>query len=127
MGYRVVALSSSSSKQALARELGAHEYIDGSKEDQAAALQALGGAKVIMCTAPNADAIQNLISGMAIGGTMLLVALEENPITFSPSASLFPTLPSRYQTKSLIDIRMSSPPHRVASVDQRLAIGRRHR
>ncbi|KAH9902936.1 GroES-like protein [Cubamyces lactineus] len=84
MGYRVVALSSSSSKEALARELGAHEYIDGSKEDQAAALQALGGAKVIMCTAPNADAIQNLMPGLAIGGTMLLVALEANPITFSP-------------------------------------------
>ncbi|KAI0326639.1 GroES-like protein [Cubamyces sp. BRFM 1775] len=84
MGYRVVALSSSSSKEALARELGAHEYIDGSKKDQAAVLQALGGAKVIMCTAPNADAIQNLIPGLAIGGTMLLVALESNPITFSP-------------------------------------------
>jgi hypothetical protein len=46
MGYRTVALSSSASKEGLATELGAHDYIDGSKVDQADALQKLGGAKV---------------------------------------------------------------------------------
>ncbi|KAI0775297.1 GroES-like protein [Trametes elegans] len=89
MGYRVVALSSSTSKEALARQLGAHEYIDGSKADQAAALQALGGAKVIMCTAPNAEVIQKLLPGLAVDGTLLLLALEDKPITISP-VSLIP-------------------------------------
>ncbi len=85
MGYRVIALSSGPSKEALARELGAHEYIDGSKVDQAEALLALGGAKVIMCTAPNAEVIQKLLPGLAIDGTLLLIALEGAPITVSPS------------------------------------------
>ena len=85
MGYRVVALSSGASKELLARELGAHEYIDGSQVDQAEALQALGGAKVIMCTAPNAENIQRLLPGLSIDGTLLLLALEDAPITVSPS------------------------------------------
>ena len=48
MGYRTVALSSSGSKKDLAMKLGAHDYLDGSKVDQAAELQKLGGAKVIV-------------------------------------------------------------------------------
>ncbi|RDX57414.1 GroES-like protein [Lentinus brumalis] len=88
MGYRVIALSSGPSKEALARELGAHEYIDGSKVDQAKALQALGGAKVIMCTAPNAESIQQLLPGLGIDGTLLLLALEDAPITVSPISLL---------------------------------------
>ncbi|OSD06477.1 GroES-like protein [Trametes coccinea BRFM310] len=86
MGFRVVALSSGSSKEVLARQLGAHEYIDGSQQNQGEALKALGGAKVIMCTAPNADVIQGLIPALAPDGTMLLVALEPQPITVSPLA-----------------------------------------
>ncbi|KAI0359967.1 GroES-like protein [Trametes cingulata] len=88
MGFRVVALSSGPGKETLARELGAHEYIDGSQVDQAAALRALGGAKVIMCTAPNSDVIQNLLSGLAVDGTLLLIALEPKPMTISPMSML---------------------------------------
>ncbi|KAI0714335.1 GroES-like protein [Cerioporus squamosus] len=88
MGYRVIALSSGPSKEALARELGAHEYIDGSKVNQAEALQALGGAKVIMCTAPSAENIQQLLPGLALDGTLLLIALEGAPITVSPISLL---------------------------------------
>ncbi|KAI1797215.1 GroES-like protein [Ganoderma leucocontextum] len=84
MGFRAVALSSGESKKELAHQLGAHEYIDGSKVDQAAALKKLGGAKVIMCTAPNAKVIENLLPGLAVDGTLLLLALEETPITISP-------------------------------------------
>ena len=75
MGYRTVALSSSDSKRQLAAELGAQEYIDGSKVDQAEALSKLGGAKVIVCTAPSPDAIQSLIQGLAVGGQLLVLAL----------------------------------------------------
>ena len=84
MGFRVVALSSGPGKEALARSLGAHEYIDGSKVDQAGALQALGGAKVIMCTAPSSEAAQKLIPGLAVDGTLLLLMLESEPMTISP-------------------------------------------
>ena len=85
MGFRTVALSSSGRKKALAHELGAHEYIDGSKVDQAEELQRLGGAKVIMCTAPNAKVIEGLLPGLGVDGTLLLLALEAAPITISPS------------------------------------------
>ncbi|KAH9850276.1 GroES-like protein [Lenzites betulinus] len=84
MGFRAVALSSGSGKEAMARELGAQEYIDGSKVDQAEALKALGGAKVIICTAPNSKIMQSLIGGLAVDGTLLFIALATEPITISP-------------------------------------------
>jgi len=75
MGYRVAALSSGPSKQQLATELGAHVYIDGSKEDQTQALQKLGGAQVIMATAPNPEIFQNLVPALNVDGEMLVLAL----------------------------------------------------
>lgn len=53
MGYRTVALSSSSDKKDFAHKLGAHDYIDTSKEDVAEALQKIGGAALVCVTAPN--------------------------------------------------------------------------
>ena len=84
MGFRVVALSSGPSKEPLIRSLGAHNFIDGAAQDQGAALQALGGAKVIIETVQDANAIQKVIPGLAIEGTLLLVALEAAPIAISP-------------------------------------------
>ena len=74
-GFKTVALSSSDSKRELAKELGAHVYVDGSKEDQAEALNKLGGADLIMCTAPNADVIKKLIGGLNVNGTLLILAV----------------------------------------------------
>ncbi len=86
MGFRVIALSSCPTKEKIARELGAHEYIDGSKVDQAEALRALGGAKVIMCTAPSSAAAQKFIPGLALDGTLLLLMLEGEPMAIAPGA-----------------------------------------
>ncbi|GAA6016852.1 hypothetical protein JCM10207_003273 [Rhodosporidiobolus poonsookiae] len=77
MGYKTVALSGSDSKRALAAELGAHEYIDGSKEDQGEALQKMGGAKVVLCTAPNPKVINTLVNGLAVNGTLLVLAVAD--------------------------------------------------
>jgi D-arabinose 1-dehydrogenase-like Zn-dependent alcohol dehydrogenase len=74
MGYRTVSISSSNAKEELSRSLGASDYIDTSKVDQAEALQAMGGAKLILCTAPNPDVVHSLINGLAPGGTLLLLA-----------------------------------------------------
>ncbi|GAA5821740.1 hypothetical protein JCM11251_001001 [Rhodosporidiobolus azoricus] len=76
MGFKVVALSGSASKKELADKLGAHVYVDGSKEDQAKALQELGGAKVIVCTAPNNEIINKLVTGLAPNGQLLVLALS---------------------------------------------------
>lgn len=53
MGYRTVAISSSDKKKDFALKLGANDYIDSSKEDAAEALQKLGGASLVVVTAPN--------------------------------------------------------------------------
>jgi len=79
MGFKTVALSSSPSKYALATQLGAQIYLDGSKVNQAEELSKLGGAKVIMCTAPNSEVIQGLLPGLALDGQLLILALPGQP------------------------------------------------
>ncbi|KAF7115478.1 hypothetical protein CNMCM5793_002436 [Aspergillus hiratsukae] len=61
MGYRVVAISRDAAKEKLVRELGAHEYIDSSKEEAGVALQKLGGASLVVSTAPTAEVISPLL------------------------------------------------------------------
>jgi len=73
-GYQTVAISRGGDKESLARELGAHIYIDSEKEDPATALKALGGAKVILATAPNASVISSLVHGLDAGGELIIVA-----------------------------------------------------
>lgn len=81
MGFRVVALSSGSAKREDSLSLGAFKYLDGSQVDQAAELQKLGGAKVIMLCAPNSD-VGDLLKGIAYDGTLLVLAAgqEATPI-----------------------------------------------
>lgn len=75
-GFRVVALSRDSQKEKFARDLGAHEYIDASKGDQGEALQKLGGASLIVVTAPNPKAISPLMKGLGMMGKLLILAGE---------------------------------------------------
>ncbi|KAJ5202854.1 hypothetical protein N7449_004933 [Penicillium cf. viridicatum] len=74
-GYRVVALSRDSTKEEFARKLGAHEYIDTSKEDPVAALQRLGGASLIVSTAPVPEIINPLIQGLGVMGKLLILSI----------------------------------------------------
>lgn len=73
-GFRVVAISRDAQKEKFVRELGAHEYIDSSKEDPAEALQKLGGAALVVATAPNPKAITPLMKGLGPLGKLLLLA-----------------------------------------------------
>lgn len=73
-GYRVVALSRDSKKEKFARQLGASEYIDASKGDTGEQLQKLGGASLIVATAPSADAITPLLKGLGILGKLLILS-----------------------------------------------------
>ncbi|CDZ98236.1 Alcohol dehydrogenase, class V [Phaffia rhodozyma] len=74
LGFRVAALSSSDKKKDLAHKLGAQEYVDGSKGPQDKALSDLGGAKMIVCTAPSPDVVKELVNGLAVDGTLLVLA-----------------------------------------------------
>ena len=84
LGYRTVALSRGADKRALALELGAHEYLDQDKGDAAAALQKLGGARVILATAPNSQLMSKLVDGLGRNGTLLVVGASPEPIQASP-------------------------------------------
>ena len=83
MGFKTVALGRGKDKEALAKKLGAHHYIDSGSADAAAELQKLGGARVILATAPNAKAISPLIDGLAVDGTLLVPAAPSEPLTVS--------------------------------------------
>jgi len=83
LGFRTVAVNRGRDKEALARELGAHDYIDSAAEDPAAALQAMGGAKAIIATVTNSDAMQAIVGGLGAGGTMMLIGAT-GPISVSP-------------------------------------------
>lgn len=83
-GYRTVAISRGKDKEAFAKELGAHEYIDDANGDAAAQLQKLGGAKVILATAPNSKAISGLTAGLKYKGKLVIIAAPHDNIEVSP-------------------------------------------
>ena len=74
MGYRTVAISSSSDKEKFARELGAHDYIDTSQADAGEQLQKLGGAACIILTAPDPKRVPSLMNGLGVLGKLLVLA-----------------------------------------------------
>jgi D-arabinose 1-dehydrogenase-like Zn-dependent alcohol dehydrogenase len=83
MGFVTVALGRGADKEPLARKLGAHHYIDAKAVDTVAELQKLGGARVILATAPNAGAISEVIAGLGINGNLLIPAAPNEPLTVS--------------------------------------------
>jgi D-arabinose 1-dehydrogenase-like Zn-dependent alcohol dehydrogenase len=83
MGFETVAINRGHDKELLARQLGAHHYIDATAQDAVTELQKLGGARVILATAPNAPAISALIDGLSPSGTLLVPAAPAEPLTIS--------------------------------------------
>ena len=82
-GYRVVGVGRGPHNAALAKELGAHAYIDSRATNAAEELRKLGGAKVVLATATNAKAIADLIDGLAAGGKLLVVGAPAEPMEVS--------------------------------------------
>ncbi|MFP2925261.1 alcohol dehydrogenase [Pyxidicoccus sp. 3LG] len=80
LGYRTVAISRGEDKQQLARELGAHEYIDTERGSATEALRKLGGARVIMVTASSSSLAAELLGGLGRNGTLLLLGAGPEPI-----------------------------------------------
>src|SRR5579863_6049524 len=80
MGFRTVAIGGGPDKEHLAQKLGAHIYIDAKSEDAATALQKLGGADVILATAPSGAAIGALLGGLAVRGKLVVVGVSRDPI-----------------------------------------------
>ena len=83
-GYEVAAIGRGSESAALAKELGASLYIDTKATNAAQALQKLGGAKVILATAPSSKAMSALIDGLAPNGKLMVIGVAPEPIEVTP-------------------------------------------
>jgi D-arabinose 1-dehydrogenase-like Zn-dependent alcohol dehydrogenase len=76
-GFRTVAIARGQDKAPLARQLGAHIYIDSTTQDPAAELQKLGGAAVILSTLTNAEALAAAVGGLGPGGKLIVVGVPD--------------------------------------------------
>lgn len=83
-GYNVVAIGRGPEDAALAKKLGASVYIDSKATNAAGALQKLGGAKVILATAPDSKAMSELINGLGPNGKLIVVGVTFDPIEVAP-------------------------------------------
>src|SRR5437773_4012783 len=83
MGFETVALGRGKDKEPLARKLGAHHYIDSDVVDPVKELQKLGGARVILATAPSAKAISEVVGGLGVNGNLLVPAAPSEPLSIS--------------------------------------------
>jgi propanol-preferring alcohol dehydrogenase len=89
MGFEVVAIARGADTAALAKKLGAHHYIDSSATDPAAALQALGGAKVILITASGGKTVAATFKGLRPGGVSISVGVGPEPIEITGTDLIF--------------------------------------
>ena len=76
MGFHTVAIARGADKEALAQELGAHHYIDSTKTTSRPRLQKLGGAKTILATVTNSDAMSAVIGGLGFRGNLVVVGVD---------------------------------------------------
>ena len=86
LGFEVVAIARGTDKEKLARQLGAHHYIDSTSGDPAQALQALGGVELILSTVTNAAAMASVFGGLRPHGTLLVVGADMDPIAIPAAA-----------------------------------------
>ncbi len=82
-GFKTVAIGRGEDKQHLAQKLGAGTYIDTKSQDPAKQLSAMGGAKVILATAPDGKAMGTLIDGLGANGKLILVGASTEPFAVS--------------------------------------------
>jgi D-arabinose 1-dehydrogenase-like Zn-dependent alcohol dehydrogenase len=80
MGFHTVAIARGADKAALAKQLGAHRYIDSAADDAAKALNDMGGASVVLATATAADAMSALVPALGPNGTLLVLGAPPTPI-----------------------------------------------
>ena len=88
-GYKVAAIGRGPENAALATKLGASVYIDSKAADAAKELQKMGGAQVILATAPNSKAMSELIDGLGPNGTLMVVGATTDAIEVTPVQLIF--------------------------------------
>ena len=88
-GYRTAAIGRGPENAELAKKLGAHVYIDSQATNAAEELQKLGGAQVIIGTAPNSKAMASLIDGLGPNGKLVVIGAAPGPIEVTPAQLIF--------------------------------------
>jgi D-arabinose 1-dehydrogenase-like Zn-dependent alcohol dehydrogenase len=88
MGYRTVALARGRDKEALAKRLGAHQYIDTTDQDPAAALAGLGGARVILATVTSSKAMSAVMGGLGVNGKLVILGADVEPLSLNAVAMI---------------------------------------
>ena len=86
LGFKTVAIGRGKDKEPLAKKLGATQYLDASSANPAETLMKMGGARVILATAPDSKAISSIVDGLGVNGKLLIVAAPGDPITVNPIA-----------------------------------------
>src|SRR5258708_21173386 len=89
MGFRTAAIGRGADKQPLAKKLAAHEYIDNDAGDPGEALQKLGGASVVLATAPDSKAMSALVNGLGPNGALMIVGADLAPMPVTPVQLIF--------------------------------------
>ncbi|HKR29845.1 MAG TPA: alcohol dehydrogenase [Terriglobales bacterium] len=80
MGFRTIAIARGKDKEPLAKQLGAQQYIDSAATDPAAELQKLGGARIILATATNAQAMAATMAGLSLDGRLIVLGADFTPM-----------------------------------------------
>lgn len=80
MGFRTIAIARGQDKEPLARQLGAHHYIDSQAGEVAAALRKLGGARIVLATATSSEAMAATIGGLAVDGRLIVLGADFKPM-----------------------------------------------
>ncbi|MET7851117.1 alcohol dehydrogenase [Streptomyces avermitilis] len=89
MGFETVAIARGAGKADFAKQLGAHHYIDSTADTTVAdALRSLGGAKVVMATAANSEAITATVDGLSHRGELVVIGVDAEPLRISPTQLL---------------------------------------
>src|SRR6266481_5123950 len=89
MGFHTVAIGRGREKEKLAKDLGAHVYIDAAVDDAAAVLQRMGGARAILATGTSGNAMGSLVSGLATHGKLIVVGVPQDPIQLNAFPLVF--------------------------------------
>jgi propanol-preferring alcohol dehydrogenase len=89
MGFRTVAIGRGREKEKLAKDLGAHDYIDTAADNAVAVLQRMGGARAILATATSGAAMGPLASGLSHRGKFIIVGVPQDPIQLNAFPLVF--------------------------------------
>ena len=83
-GYRVADIGRGPENAPLVKKLGASVYIDSKATNPAEELQKLGGAQVILATAPSSQAMSEVIDGLGAHGKLMVVGAAFEPLEVTP-------------------------------------------